>query len=124
MLETWFSWPSPHMKMGLLRSRSFLAESSLRVTPSKSRTLKGFTTKRGQRPQIFWENIRIFMFVTEPFCPERPAIFEAPEKRVVKHRTEKVEIVGGFTFVPVTIDNLFDPSTSFIAPKLEDGDMT
>ena len=74
------------------------------ASPSTSRKLKGFTTKRGQWPQILWENIRLFMFVTEPFCPERPAIFWGTRKaccEAPKHtmddffwRNRKVEIVG------------------------------
>ena len=56
------SWLSPHMRMDFLRSGSFLAESSLCVTSSKSRNPKGFTTKRGQWSKNSWENIRIFTF--------------------------------------------------------------
>ena len=88
------------MRMDLLRSGSFLAESSLCVTSSKSRNPKGW----GQWSKDSWENIGEFArFVTESFCPERPMIFEEPEMFVVKHQstpwmnflegTKKVEVV-------------------------------
>ena len=74
------------MRMYFLRSGSFLAETSLCVTSSKSRN-PSFTTKRGQWSRDSWENIRIFTFVTESFCPERPVIVEEPEMCVVKHQS-------------------------------------
>ena len=92
------------MRMDLLRSGSFLAESSLCVTSSKSRNPKGFTTGDNGL-KILERTLEYSCFVTESFCPERPVIFEEPEMCDVKHQntpwmslffkgTKKVEVVG------------------------------
>ena len=123
-----FSWLSPRMRIDFLRSGSFLAESSLCVTSIKSRNPKCFTTKRGQWSKDSWENIIIFTFCHRVFLPSsscdlwgtRNVCCEAPKHAMDElfEGTKKVEVVGGFTFVSVTIYNLLDPSASFIAPKL------
>ena len=53
---------------GFLRSGSFLAESSLFVTSSKSRNPKGFTTEREEWSKNSCENIRISRFCYSIFA--------------------------------------------------------
>ena len=52
------------LELDFLRSGSFLAESSLCVTSSKSRNPKGFITKRGEWSKDSWESIRIFTILS------------------------------------------------------------
>ena len=101
-----FSWPSPHMRMGFLRSRSFQPLRLRCVSfPEHEQEAERFHHKKGTvASNFFGRTLECSCLLLSLFARNVLRSFEAPEKRVVKHRstpwmisfegTEKVEIVG------------------------------